>query len=196
MRSSSALCSGPHSLLASQRTHLNAECSPPAAAGGGAVLIEHGTSAAGRIKRTRSHRPRPPPGPPRSPLAPLRVLTRRFFRAGDRVPSGRHETPQHDRRAAIYYIVEITPQGIETFLEGFEEVGEAWDVVSRLQCEARRRRRKVRYEVRIVQGGVVQQPRRLLVRSSRPPQRRSARLAHFPNPPYTRTITSLTQRDA
>jgi hypothetical protein len=48
----------------------------------------------------------------------------------------------------MYYVVEITPQGIETFLEGFEEVGEAWDVVSRLQCEARRRRRKVRYEVR------------------------------------------------
>jgi len=55
-------------------------------------------------------------------------------------------TPQqHDRRAAMYYIVEITPQGIETFLEGFEEVGEAWDVLSRLQCEARRMRRKVRY---------------------------------------------------
>jgi len=47
----------------------------------------------------------------------------------------------------MYFIVEITPQGIETFLEGFEEVGEAWDVVSRLLCEARRRRRKVRYEV-------------------------------------------------
>ncbi len=48
----------------------------------------------------------------------------------------------------MYYIVEITPQGIETFLEGFEEVGAAWDVVSRLQCAARRRRQKVRYEVR------------------------------------------------
>jgi hypothetical protein len=48
----------------------------------------------------------------------------------------------------MYYIVEITAQGIETFLEGFEEVGEAWDIVSRLRCEARRRRRKVRYEVR------------------------------------------------
>ena len=48
----------------------------------------------------------------------------------------------------MYYIVEITSQGIETFLEGFEEVGEAWDVLSRLQCEARRRRRRVRYEVR------------------------------------------------
>jgi hypothetical protein len=46
----------------------------------------------------------------------------------------------------MYYIVEITPQGIETFLGGFEVVGEAWDVLSRLQCEARRRR--VRYEVR------------------------------------------------
>lgn len=48
----------------------------------------------------------------------------------------------------MYYIVEITAQGIETFLEGFEEVSEAWDIVSRLRCEARRRRRKVRYEVR------------------------------------------------
>ena len=27
----------------------------------------------------------------------------------------------------MYYIVEITSQGIETCLEGFEEVGEAWD---------------------------------------------------------------------
>ena len=48
----------------------------------------------------------------------------------------------------MYYIVEITAQRIETFLEGFEEVGEAWDTVSRLRCEARRQRRKVRYEVR------------------------------------------------
>ena len=48
----------------------------------------------------------------------------------------------------MYYIVEITPRGIETFLEGFEDIGEAWDVVSRLRCEARRRRRKVRCEVR------------------------------------------------
>jgi len=37
----------------------------------------------------------------------------------------------------MYYIVEITPQGSETFLEGFEELGEAWDVVARLQCTAR-----------------------------------------------------------
>ena len=48
----------------------------------------------------------------------------------------------------MYYIVEITSQGIETFLEGFEEVGDAWNSVSRLRCEARRQRRKVRYEVR------------------------------------------------
>jgi hypothetical protein len=65
------------------------------------------------------------------------------------VSSGRHETPQQpDRSAALYYIVEITPQELETFLEGFEEVGEAWDVVSHLQCEARRMRRRVGYEVR------------------------------------------------
>ena len=48
----------------------------------------------------------------------------------------------------MYYIVEITSRVIETFLEGFEDIGEAWDIVSRLQCEAQRRRRKVRYEVR------------------------------------------------
>ena len=48
----------------------------------------------------------------------------------------------------MYYIVEITPRGIETFLEGFADIGDAWDVVSRLQCEARWRRQKVRYEVR------------------------------------------------
>jgi len=52
------------------------------------------------------------------------------------------------QEASMYYIVEITPRGSETFLEGFEEIGEAWDVVSRLLCEARRQRRKVRYEVR------------------------------------------------
>jgi hypothetical protein len=48
----------------------------------------------------------------------------------------------------MYYIVEITPQGIETFLESFEELDEVWDIVSRLKCEALRVRRKVRYEVR------------------------------------------------
>jgi hypothetical protein len=47
----------------------------------------------------------------------------------------------------MYYIVEMTSQGIETFLEGFEEVGEAWDTVSRLRCEARRQRRRFCYEV-------------------------------------------------
>lgn len=48
----------------------------------------------------------------------------------------------------MYSIVEIRSQGIETFLEGFEDVGEAWDVLSRLRCEVRRMRRKVRYKVR------------------------------------------------
>ena len=48
----------------------------------------------------------------------------------------------------MYYIVEIRPNGTETFLEGFEEFNEDWDVLSRLQCEAQRQRRKVRYEVR------------------------------------------------
>jgi hypothetical protein len=44
----------------------------------------------------------------------------------------------------MYYIVEIRPNRTETFLEDFEEVGEAWDVLSRLRCEARRMRRKIR----------------------------------------------------
>jgi len=48
----------------------------------------------------------------------------------------------------MYYIVEIRPNGTETFLAGFEEFDEAWDVLSRLRCEAQRQRRKVRYEVR------------------------------------------------
>ena len=32
----------------------------------------------------------------------------------------------------MYFIVEITPRGIEIFLEEFEDIGAAWDVVSRL----------------------------------------------------------------
>ena len=48
----------------------------------------------------------------------------------------------------MYYIVEIRPNGSETFLEGFEEFDEAWNVLSHLQCEAQRQRRRVRYEVR------------------------------------------------
>ena len=48
----------------------------------------------------------------------------------------------------MFFIVEIQPNGTETFIEGFEDSGDAWDVVSRLQCEAQRRRRRVRYEVR------------------------------------------------
>ena len=48
----------------------------------------------------------------------------------------------------MYYIVEIMPDGTETFLDGFEDCGDAWDVVSCLQCEAERQHRKVRYEVR------------------------------------------------
>jgi hypothetical protein len=48
----------------------------------------------------------------------------------------------------MYFIVEIQQSGTETFLEGFEDSSEAWDVASRLQSVARRRRKKVRYEVR------------------------------------------------
>ena len=48
----------------------------------------------------------------------------------------------------MYFIVEITPNGTERFLAGFEDSSEAWDVASSLRCEAERRRRKVRYDVR------------------------------------------------
>jgi hypothetical protein len=50
----------------------------------------------------------PLPGEAVPPRWPLRVLARRSLRAG----------------------------GIEIFLEGFEDVGEAWVIVSRLRCEA------------------------------------------------------------
>jgi hypothetical protein len=48
----------------------------------------------------------------------------------------------------MYFIVEITPRGIETFLAGFEDLSEAWEIASRLRCEARRLRSRLRYEVR------------------------------------------------
>jgi hypothetical protein len=48
----------------------------------------------------------------------------------------------------MYFVIEITPNGTETFLEGFEDSSDAWDTVSSLRCEAERKRRKVRYDVR------------------------------------------------
>jgi len=48
----------------------------------------------------------------------------------------------------MYFIVDIRPNGTESFLESSQDSGEAWDLVSRLQCDAQRRRWKVRYEVR------------------------------------------------
>jgi len=64
-----------------------------------------------------------------------------LFRAGCPVSSGRIDPPQQRyRRAAMYYIVEIRPNGTETFLKGFEEFSETWDVLSRLQCETQRQR--------------------------------------------------------
>jgi hypothetical protein len=51
-------------------------------------------------------------------------------------------------RDAMFFIVEIQPNGTETFLDGFEHSSDAWDVVSGLHCVARRQRRRVRYEVR------------------------------------------------
>jgi hypothetical protein len=56
--------------------------------------------------------------------------------------------PLPQKEASMYFIVEIQLGGTETFLEGSEASSEAWNVASRLQCVARRRRKKVRYEVR------------------------------------------------
>ena len=145
-QSGGALISRLPAALPTDASSTTSACSPCFACGR-AVLIEHRTSAVRRIKRMHSRRPRPPTGPPRSPLAPLRVLTRPLSPPWLPGVIRTHEKPQQDRSAVMYYIVEITPQGIETFLEGFEEVGEAWDTVSHLRCEARRRRRRVRYEV-------------------------------------------------
>ncbi len=68
----------------------------------------------------------------------------------------------------MYYIVEITSQGIETFLAGFEDIGDAWDIVSGLQCEARRQRRKVRYEYAKESGRRDSQPHRISACSRQP----------------------------
>jgi len=48
----------------------------------------------------------------------------------------------------MYFIVEIRRDGIETFIEGFEDAVEAWDVAQRLQRRATNYGRTVRYEVR------------------------------------------------
>jgi hypothetical protein len=48
----------------------------------------------------------------------------------------------------MYFIVEIKLDGTETFLEGFEDAVEAWDVAHRLQLKAKKYGRKVRYDVR------------------------------------------------
>jgi hypothetical protein len=48
----------------------------------------------------------------------------------------------------MYFIVEITPRGAETFLGGFEHLADAWDAASRLRCEARRLHSRLRYEIR------------------------------------------------
>ena len=48
----------------------------------------------------------------------------------------------------MYFIVEIQPNGTETFLEGFEDSIEAWNVAHMLQLQAKKYGRKVRYDVR------------------------------------------------
>jgi hypothetical protein len=89
-----------------------------------------------------------PRGTPEVAKRPLRVFDPPLpFRAGCWSVSGPY-TPLTVQEASMYFIVEIQLGGTETFLEGFEDSSEAWDVASRLQSVARRRRRKVRYEVR------------------------------------------------
>jgi hypothetical protein len=48
----------------------------------------------------------------------------------------------------MYFIVEIRPNGTETFIEGFEDSTEAWDLAHRLQLKAKKYGRRVRYDVR------------------------------------------------
>ena len=48
----------------------------------------------------------------------------------------------------MYFIVEIKPNGTEAFIEGFEDSIEAWNTAHTLQLRAKKRGRKVRYEVR------------------------------------------------
>jgi hypothetical protein len=70
-----------------------------------ALLIDHGPHRDPRGRRSRRVPRFDPPLPPRCCVPVIRT---------------RNQTPhQHDRSAAMYYIVEITAQGVETFLEGF-----------------------------------------------------------------------------
>jgi hypothetical protein len=83
-----------------------------------------------------------------SPLSTLHVLTRRSPRAGRQMPSGQTKSRSSTQEASMFFIVEITPDGAETFLDGFEDVVEAWEVAHRLQLEAQEYGLRVRYDVR------------------------------------------------
>mgnify|MGYP000907691270 CR=1 FL=1 len=142
---------------------------PPCAARGGAALIGHRTSVAQRIKRTRSHRPRPPAGPPKSPLAPLRVLTRRSFHAGSCLPSGSHISPhRRHRRPACTTSSKLGRMGVRRFWKG-SRTPPRRGMPSRA-CDARRDAGAVEFATKCVsaQGGVVKQPRRSVCSSLLP----------------------------
>jgi len=48
----------------------------------------------------------------------------------------------------MYFVVEIRPNGTETFLEGFEDAVDAYNVANMLRLRAKKYGRNVRYEVR------------------------------------------------